>query len=520
MKAISASEKVSIFRFENSYLSLPEVFYKKVLPQPVPSPELILFNENLAKELEIPLPGEIENGTAFYGSVFSGNQILPGSVPIAQAYAGHQFGYFTMLGDGRAILLGEHLRSDGNRYDIQLKGSGRTPFSRGGDGRATAHSMVREYIISEAMSGLGIPTSRSLALVATGQPVYREEIHPGTVLTRIASSHIRVGTFEYAYHLLSVEDLNSLFSYTVSRHDPELVGLENPSLLFLKKVIERQVNLIVNWMRVGFIHGVMNTDNMSISGETFDYGPCAFMNAYNPATVFSSIDIRGRYSFANQPGIAQWNLACLANTLLPLIDPNSEKAIALAKSAIEEFALLFEERYWKMMNEKIGIQTVTDQTKAGVQKLLDWMKESSADYTNTFLAIESLYFESLPESVRNQFTKDGKVVCKGDWRFFTENSEFQKWFEHWLSLLTKSGQSPVETLTRMQMTNPFLIPRNHLVEEALNDVRYEIKGEFSLKKAVSLAKKLRNPYKRREKLDRGNEPPPGGDKDYRTFCGT
>ena len=331
------------WNFQNSYIELPAKLYKKHLPISVKNPQIIYFNSGLAKELGLEIISKNEATAAEY---FSGNKIPEGAAPIAQAYAGHQFGHFTMLGDGRAILLGEQITPKNVRYDIQLKGSGRTPYSRQGDGNATLSSILREYIISESMHHLGIPTTRSLAVTQTGEKVYREQVNNGGVLTRIASSHIRVGTFEYVKHFCSKENLEVFTKYVIDRHYPKISDADNPALELLELVMLKQIDLIVNWMRVGFIHGVMNTDNMSIAGETMDYGPCAFMNTYNPKTVFSSIDKNGRYSFGNQSAIAHWNLAVFANTLLPIISDNKERAIHLAEEKLNKLGLSAPTHLW------------------------------------------------------------------------------------------------------------------------------------------------------------------------------
>ncbi len=316
------------WKFDNSYARLPEVFFTRLEPMPAKEPKLALFNHNLASAIGLDAKDIPEHKLA---EQFVGNNLPKGATPIAQAYAGHQFGSFTMLGDGRALILGEHIAPDGRRYDIQFKGSGRTPYSRGGDGRAAIGPMLREYIISEAMDALGVPTTRSLAVVTTGEPVYRENILQGAVLTRVALSHLRVGTFEYAASRQDLQSLSNLVDYAVERHYPNFKSKENSALLLLKLVIEVQADLVVNWLRVGFIHGVMNTDNMTISGETIDYGPCAFMDSYDPLTTFSSIDHGRRYAFGNQPIIAQWNLARFAEALLPLIHSKQDKAVDIAE---------------------------------------------------------------------------------------------------------------------------------------------------------------------------------------------
>jgi len=329
------------FNFDNTYLALPGELFTVCPPTPVSQPQLVAFNDSLANELGLSTsniqPDELAD-------IFSGNVLPEGAASLAQAYSGHQFGHFSRLGDGRALLLGEQITPDGRRYDLQLKGSGPTPYSRRGDGLATLSAMLREYLISEAMHALGIPTTLSLAVVVTGEPVYREQVQPGAVLTRVAKSHIRVGTFEHISQFSSVETLKVFTEYVLKRHYPELLQTENPVLSFLQKVIEKQTDLIVSWMRVGFIHGVMNTDNMAVSGETIDYGPCAFMNAYKPETVFSSIDTGGRYAFGNQPEMALWNLTRLAESLLPLIDTDIKKAIAKAEDVLNSFQHLFEHK--------------------------------------------------------------------------------------------------------------------------------------------------------------------------------
>ena len=368
------------WNFQNSYIELPTKLYKKQLPVSVNNPQIIYFNNGLAKELGLEFLSEEKVVAAEY---LSGNKIPKGAATISQAYAGHQFGHFTMLGDGRAVLLGEQINKNNQRYDIQLKGSGQTPYSRNGDGRATLSSMLREYIISESMHHLGIPTTRSLAVVQTGEKVYREKVNDGAVLTRIASSHIRVGTFEYVINFCSKEDLEIFAKYVIDRHYPAISDADNPILELLKVVMHKQIDLIVHWIRVGFIHGVMNTDNMSISGETMDYGPCAFMNSYNPKTVFSSIDINGRYAFGNQSTIAHWNLTVFAGTLLPLISDNKEKAIQLATDILNKFSEEYSKKWHQMMYEKLGITKPLKDDKVLVDTLLQLMEESKADYTNT-----------------------------------------------------------------------------------------------------------------------------------------
>ena len=350
------------WNFNNTYTKLPKLFYSKQNPTPVDAPKMIIFNEALAESLNIPKQPQ----------TFAGNAIPDGAEPISLAYAGHQFGHFTMLGDGRAVLLGEQITPSGERFDIQLKGSGKTPYSRGGDGRAALAPMLREYIISEAMHALGIPTTRSLAVVATGEVVRREKNLPGAILTRVASSHIRVGTFEYAANFGTVDDVRALADYTMARHFPKV----SDYLGLLKEVVHRQASLIAKWQLAGFIHGVMNTDNMAISGETIDYGPCAFMDTYHPDTVFSSIDTHGRYAYSNQPKMAQWNLARFAETLLPLLHENKKQAVQLAQDEVSKFQSLYKNNWLTGMKVKLGDKNP--------EEFLQQMQQSGADYTNSF----------------------------------------------------------------------------------------------------------------------------------------
>ena len=368
------------WNFDNSYSRLPNAFKENIKPVSVKSPELLLLNEKLASDLNL----NFENITKDeLSEIFAGNVLPKGSNSIAQAYAGHQFGHFTMLGDGRATLLGEHLTNKKQRYDIQFKGSGKTSFSRNGDGRAALGPMLREYIISEAINYLNIPTTRGLAVVKTGEQVFREIPLPGAILTRIASSHIRVGTFQYIAAREHESELKIFFDYVINRHYPHLKDFENIALEFLKAVLDKQIDLVVNWMRVSFVHGVMNTDNMSISGETIDYGPCAFMDTYDPQTVFSSIDKMGRYAYCNQPIITKWNLARLAECLIPLIDTNQNKSIELATDIINSFEKKYEEKWMEMMRHKLGLSILDEKDKFLILDLLTWMHQHKADYTNT-----------------------------------------------------------------------------------------------------------------------------------------
>lgn len=476
---------------EKTYTSLPESFFQYTKPTPVASPKVLFWNEELALEFQMADWAKDQDAIAQF---FSGSRLPEGLQPFAEAYAGHQFGHFTILGDGRAIVMGEIQNRSGERFDFQWKGSGRTRYSRNGDGRATVSAMSREYIMSEAMAGLQIPTTRSLAVVTTGEPVLREETQEGAVLTRVAKSHIRVGTFEYAYQTLSLNELEALFRYTAERHAPEVLKQNNPALSFLELVMKRQVDLVTNWMRVGFIHGVMNTDNMSIAGETIDYGPCAFMNGYSAKRVFSSIDVNGRYAYANQVGIAQWNLACLANSLLPLIDKNQETAIALAKAKMSELETWFQERYIRMLGEKIGFPHLTEKDLPLLQSLYQWMQDTEADFTNTFLVLEGVYAPK--DSIYNDI-------------------RWNDWVKTWQEEKKKKGIREEDAIALMQKTNPSFVPRNHLVESALANAN---QGLTSV--ADQLIERGKSPYIREIGYDYGVEVPFGGDGNYQTFCGT
>ncbi|GEN53678.1 protein adenylyltransferase SelO [Halobacillus faecis] len=480
-------DKQKGWNLHQSYTKLPDSFYTKTAPSEVENPELVFFNKSLAEELGL--------STTPNPAVFSGNETPDGAEPIAQAYAGHQFGHFTMLGDGRAVLLGEQITSENKRYDIQLKGSGRTPFSRGGDGRATLGPMLREYIISEAMHGLGIPTNRSLAVATTGEYVQREDLLPGAVLTRVASSHLRIGTFQYAAGLQDHEQLKALADYAIERHDPDIFDAENPYLAFFEKVIERQAYLIAQWQLVGFIHGVMNTDNMTISGETIDYGPCAFMDTYNPKTVFSSIDRQGRYAYLNQPPIGAWNLARFAETLLPLFHENQEKAVELAQEAHANYEKLYHTYWLNGMRAKLGMTTKEAQDQPLIEDLLEIMEKNEADYTNTFRA--------LTLGRLNETSLYGKPA-------------FTNWYKQWQARLERQESRGADVQAIMEKSNPSIIPRNHRVEEAL-EAAVE-KGDFSVVK--QLLSVLADPYAYTEGQEAYAELPKPSDQPYRTFCGT
>lgn len=480
------------WNFDNSYLQLPENFYSKVQPVAVAAPKLVILNEVLADELGLDFSNSSEEELA---RIFSGNLLPEGSEPLAQAYAGHQFGHFTMLGDGRAHLLGEHITPENERVDIQFKGSGRTPYARRGDGRAALGPMLREYIISEAMEALGIPTTRSLAVVTTGEPVLRETPLQGSILTRTAASHIRVGTFEYAADQQDVEGLKQLADYTINRDYPELKNSDQPYTGLLKAVMDKQISLIVNWLRVGFIHGVMNTDNMTISGETIDYGPCAFMDSYDPKTKFSSIDHQGRYAYANQPHIVQWNLARFAESLLPLLDDDIPKASEIAEKVIQSFNAKFQKAWVEMMRQKLGLFGEAEGDDKLIGDLLKWMQRHHVDYTNTFREIAS---ETIPSG--ENYTSD----------------EFKKWWQAWQKRLEKNDEPVEESIALMQKNNPAIIPRNHKVEEALTAA--EENSDFS--KLHKLLNALAEPYKENPELTDYQKPPEPNDRVYQTFCGT
>ncbi|TYQ17803.1 UNVERIFIED_CONTAM: uncharacterized protein YdiU (UPF0061 family) [Acetivibrio alkalicellulosi] len=480
------------WNFDNSYGQLPDSFFTVINPTPVSSPKLVILNNSLAEALGLSAK-ELQREEGL--EVLSGNRIPEGALPIAQAYAGHQFGHFTMLGDGRALLIGEQITSKGERFDIQYKGSGKTPYSRGGDGRAALGPMLREYIISEAMHALGIPTTRSLGVVTTGESVIRETKLAGAVLTRVAASHIRVGTFQYVSRWCSVEELRALTDYTINRHFPEVRDSNNPYLSFLQEVISRQAMLIAKWQLVGFIHGVMNTDNMTISGETIDYGPCAFMDTYDPATVFSSIDTYGRYAYGNQPGIAGWNLARFAETLLPLLHENQEQAVKLAQDKISGFSELYHLNWFEGMRAKLGISNKEPEDEALIEELLRVMQKYNADYTNTFRALTY------------EMTEEMNLI---------ETEEFVQWSEKWRSRLERQEHQEGIIKHLMQNSNPTVIPRNHRVEEALEAAAKH--GDYSVME--QLLEALNNPYIHLTKYDEYAVPPAPSSCPYRTFCGT
>jgi uncharacterized protein YdiU (UPF0061 family) len=478
------------WNFDNSYARLPKLFFSSTNPTPVSSPQLVILNASLATSLGLDVKALQTEVT-----VLAGNRIPEGALPIAQAYAGHQFGHFTMLGDGRAILLGEQITPLGERVDIQLKGPGKTPYSRRGDGRAALGPMLREYIISEAMHALGIPTTRSLAVVTTGETTIRETKLPGAILTRVAASHLRVGTFQYVANWGTVEELKILADYTLKRHYPDVEEGENRYLTFLQEVIKRQALLISKWQLVGFIHGVMNTDNMAISGETIDYGPCAFMDAYDPATVFSSIDTQGRYAYGNQPYIGGWNLARFAEALLPLLHDNEEQAIKIAEDALSDFSKLYQSNWYEGMRAKLGLFNEESQDESLIEDLLSMMQKYNADFTNTFRALT--------------FDRQEDTSMFG-------TPEFTKWFELWQARLARQQEPKASAYQLMRNSNPAIIPRNHRVEAALEAAVNE--GDLSV--MDRLLDVLSNPYEHTpEQAEYATLPEPSNCP-YQTFCGT
>jgi len=478
------------WRLEQSYAQLPQIFYSDVRPTPVAEPRLVVFNRTLADELGLDAAA-LDNPAG--AAIFAGNVLPEGARPIAQAYAGHQFGHFTGLGDGRAILLGEQITASGSR-DIQLKGSGRTPYSRGGDGRAALGPMLREFIVSEAMHALGIPTTRSLAVATTGEPVYRDTALEGAVLTRVAASHIRVGTMQWAAAHQDREALRALSDYTRARHYPALADAPEPHLALLDAIVDAQARLIVRWQLVGFIHGVMNTDNMALSGETIDYGPCAFMDAYDPSTVFSSIDHGGRYAYGNQPAIAHWNLTRLAEAMLPLFDAVPDTAVERATASLNRFPELFE-RYWlDGMRSKLGLFTAEVDDNALIDDLLAWMKRRTADFTNVF---------------RSLSRRSAATTLAG------EDSDFAAWYRRLDARRSRQSQPAAAAEELMRSTNPAFIPRNHLVEEALLAAAEE--HDYSVMQR--LIDVLARPYDHDRDLPMFSEPGKDG-RQYRTFCGT
>ena len=475
------------WNLQSSYTQISDKLFSELKPDAVTNPSTVIVNNELAEKLGLNLKGISEEDLS---NLFSGNSLPHGSKPFAQAYAGHQFGQFTILGDGRAHIVGEQVTPDGEIFDIQYKGSGRTPYSRGGDGKAALGPMLREYLISEAMYYLGIPTTRSLAVVETGEKVYREVPLKGSILTRVASSHIRIGTFQFLAAHKDYEGMKSLLDFSIKRHFSNLKFSENLAIEFIKAVMQKQINLIVEWMRVGFIHGVMNTDNSTISGETIDYGPCAFMDHYDANTVFSSIDTQGRYSFANQPSIIQWNLVRLAECLLPLIDKDEKRSIKIAQNLINTFSSLFKDKWLQMMKKKLGIKDQSEDDEELINNLIKWMQQKKPDFTNTFC------------NLMNYDHADDEEF---------EDDEFNNWKREW-----KKRVESKEHLDVMMSCNPTLIPRNYLVEEALSEA--ETDGKFD--KFNELNEIISSPYQLKKVNIKYLETPSKTNIPYKTFCGT
>ncbi|HBF29558.1 protein adenylyltransferase SelO family protein [Rhizobium sp.] len=483
-----------MFAFDNSYARLPAHFHASVLPAPAARPKLIRYNAALAMELGITLDAE---GEAHLAEIFSGNRVPEGANPLAMAYAGHQFGGFQpQLGDGRAILLGEVIDQSGRRRDIQLKGSGPTPFSRNGDGRAALGPVIREYIVSEAMHALGIPTTRALAAVATGQTVRRETPLPGAVFTRVAASHIRVGTFQFFAARGDTEGLRTLADYVIARHYPALEGGDHPYLALLNAIIDAQASLIARWMAVGFIHGVMNTDNVTVSGETIDFGPCAFLDEYDPKKKFSSIDQRGRYAYGNQPGIGQWNMARLAECLLPLFDGGEERAVEDANAALARFGEIFQRNWLNNFRAKLGLTGQDEADLALITDVLTLMHTHEADFTQTFRSLGHMAGGStnalpLPDS-----------------------DALSQWLTRWQTRLG-STRTPAEIAAAMHATNPALIPRNHRIEEVISAAVYDDYSYFE-----RLTEALERPFEEVDTTADLRVPPTVEESVARTFCGT
>jgi len=483
-------------KLSNSYSQLGEVFFQRVLPSPVANPKLLLWNADLANQLEIS--EALSSNTPLLTQYFSGNQLPQGADSIALAYSGHQFGHLNpQLGDGRAHLIGELVTQNKCRYDVQLKGSGPTPFSRQGDGRCALGPAIREYIMSEAMHALGVPTTRCLAVVATGETVYRETIKPGAIVTRIASSHLRIGTFQYFAIRRDLKSLQKLLDYGIERHFPEInTSAKNKVLLFLEAVMSRQINLIVHWMRVGFIHGVMNTDNIAICGETIDYGPCAMLGTYHPDTVFSSIDQAGRYAFGNQANITLWNLTRLAEALLPLIDEDENKAVTALEEQLNQFQPRYEEKYFQMLANKLGLSDIQKSDRKWLQQLLELMEKQKLDYTQTFYELGmSIDNPELAQSL---------------------DENLGVWYQQWKLKLNQEENDIEFAKELMKKNNPLAIPRNHHVEAILSSAE----KEFQAIRVEDFLEVLRSPYKELPNTKHYQDLPADADRGYRTFCGT
>ncbi len=480
-------------KLSNSYIGLPEEFYQQIDPTPVKNPSLLIFNEELANSLNIELKEDDKL------NFFSGNKIPKDSIPVALNYSGHQFGNFVhQLGDGRAILLGE-VRNKNESYDIQLKGSGQTKFSRQGDGRSALGPVLREYILSEAMYHLGIPTTRSLAAVATGEHVVRDSFEPGGILTRVAKSHLRVGTFEYFASRQQWEDLKLLADFAIQRHFPKIRETDNHYLELLKKVASNQSILIANWMSVGFIHGVMNTDNFTISGETIDYGPCAFLDEYHPGKVFSSIDQNGRYAYGNQPSISSWNLASLAGCLIAFIDKDSDKANELATEVLENYSIDTNQRILDLMCKKIGLDGSKKNNQEILRNLLKLMMDNESDFTITFRSLSDILLNNSDNFLAQ----------------FHQKNEVSGWINNWKSALNLENKNVGEIISNLNNTNPMYIPRNHQVQKAIEESYLG-----NLKVLEEMLEVLKNPFQENVSLSHYSEAPSEQQRVRQTFCGT
>ncbi len=487
------------FNFNNSYTNLPSDFYSECTPTTIQNPKILLYNKKLAKEISILK----DASDAEIANYLSGKIVSNDSKCISQSYCGHQFGYLNMLGDGRAVLLGEHISGNGDRLDIQLKGSGRTPYSRSGDGKANVGPMVREYIVSEAMHHLNISTTRSLAVIQTGEKILRNKIVDGAILTRVAKSHIRVGTFEFARLSNDFHLIKNLADYSIWRHYPEVQSDKNPYLSLFRSILERQVKLVTDWMRVGFVHGVLNTDNVLISGETIDYGPCAFMDTYNLNTVFSSIDYAGRYSYGNQPQITIWNMYRLAETLVSLIHDDENTAMGMLKEELNTFENNLQNAWFEMMGIKLGLENIREkEDRELITLLLNILEVYSFDYTNTFIYLRNTL---------KPLAFDAKKLLK-----VTENGmkKLNIWIEKWAHKLAQINQKPDKTIEIMERSNPIIIPRNHLVETA---IQHAENGDIS--KTKTLLNILENPYDY-SFTDIHYMIPDENYKNYVTYCGT
>jgi protein adenylyltransferase len=500
MDAITDNQQIAA-GFDTTYIQLPEKFYQRQRPDHVPTPQLIRFNSKLAEEMGLRFEMMDKDQLARY---FSGNRLFADAEPIAMAYAGHQFGSFvSQLGDGRAVLLGEIVDPHGKRYDIQLKGSGRTVFSRGGDGKSPLGPVIREYIVSEAMHCLGVPTTRALAMVGTGEDVWRQTGKlPGGILTRVSSGYVRIGTFEYFFARNDLEAIRQLADYAINRHFPEIHDTDNPYLSFFQEVGERQASLVARWMQLGFIHGVMNTDNTAICGETIDYGPCAFMDEYNQNKVFSSIDMHGRYRFVNQGSIILWNLSSLSNCLMHLFDTDKEKAKQSFLQVLEKTQQVFLQRWLQGIGYKLGLQTVEDDDIDLIKGYLDILSDQKADYT--------LAFRYLADNVGEDTVSDRYE------QLFSHPEKPHRWIQAWRIRLTREKQSPEEIVSFMNRTNPAFIPLNHRVEKAI----HMAERENSFEETHRLIDILANPYEEQPGAVEYMLPPKPEEQVQQTFCGT